>query len=295
MNICVIGNSHTAAIKQAWMKAPSGWAKDVTLTFFAGKATFLRHLALEDGALVALHDELAAVLRLTSGGLDRIELGAYDAFVLVGLGFRFSIPALCDNLGTAAHLRWGPADGLVSASLFAAMIEADIRDNMALSVLSWIRTGSDKPVVICPTPYRIDYDLAESYLERNARVADPDYCGAVMAEVERVGDAVAAEHDATVVWQNGETVVRPGFTRPEFAQGALKLCEGATQAITSDGFHMNADYGRIMLARVLAALGVELSEKKLARQAKRQQKEERKREKRERRAQEASTMADAHE
>src|SRR5262249_9467769 len=145
VNICVIGNSHAAAIKQAWTDAAPGWGDGTTLTFFAAKAQLLRDLALEDGALVARSDELAAMLRLTSGGSDEIALDAYDGFILIGLGLRFNIASLCDNVGTAAHLKWGPSAKLVSRACFAAMIEADLQDeNMALAVLAWIRAVCDK-------------------------------------------------------------------------------------------------------------------------------------------------------
>src|ERR1700748_2002214 len=93
-SICVIGNSHTAAFKQAWDNRAPAVADGVSLTFFAARSQYLDTLVYEPGAFVSRDPELSERLRLTSGGKDRIDLADYDAFVLIGMGYRFTINQL---------------------------------------------------------------------------------------------------------------------------------------------------------------------------------------------------------
>jgi len=299
LSVCVIGNSHAAAIKQAWSNRSPGAAEDATLTFFCAKAQLMRNMALMDGALTPTEPELEKMFRYTSGGHDRIELADYDAFILIGLGFRFSLTQVCDDCGTQAHANWGPVGQLVSTACFRAMIESHLKDNMALQLMAEIRSATGAPILICPTPFRTETDLRENLVRRNPRMTEYDFCASVMDEVEEVGSAMAAEHKGEVVWQDEATVSLPGFTRAEFSVGAVKFSDGDAEAGDADGMHMNEDYGRITLAAALARFGVtsglgegthtqpeappppaELSEKQRRRTAKR---ENRKRLKRERR------------
>lgn len=295
LSICVIGNSHAAAIKQAWSNRTPGSAGGVSLTFFCAKAVLMRSMELRGGALVPTDPALADMFRYTSGGHDRIEIARYDAFILIGLGFRFSLIQICDNCGTIEHTKWGPIETIVSKACFNAMIQSHL-ESMALDLMADIRKCTDRPILICPTPFRTEEDLRENLVRRNPRLAEPEFCAALMDDVEAIGSALVARHNGEVVWQDENTVSLPGFTQREFSFGAVRFSEGDAEAGDADGMHMNEDYGRIMLAAALARLDApaelggaarpvppapaETSEKERRRSQKR---EDRKRIKRERR------------
>jgi len=217
----------------------------------------MRDVALSDDALVTTNPELAEKFKLTSDGQDRIVLPNYDAFLLIGLGFRFSIEAVCKNCGTAEHLKWGPVPRLISNACFRTIVERHLSDNLVPGFLRNIRSCTAAPILICPSPFRTESGLAAKTLRRRAHIVDRDFAGLVMREVEAAGDDLAARHGAAVVWQDDATLAKPAFTRPEFALGGISFARDDMEAEDEDGLHMNEDYGRIVLTQALRRLGIE--------------------------------------
>jgi hypothetical protein len=71
-SICVIGNSHTAAIKQAWTSRAPPVLPGVSMTFFAASANLLPELDLRDGKWIPNTPDLKAKLAYSSGGAEHI-------------------------------------------------------------------------------------------------------------------------------------------------------------------------------------------------------------------------------
>ena len=85
MKICVLGNSHVAAIKLAYEAARPETPHEIT--FFAGLGTRMATLQIADGMLVPPADDhkIQFAIKTTSGGLSRIDPALYDRFLIIGM------------------------------------------------------------------------------------------------------------------------------------------------------------------------------------------------------------------
>jgi len=84
--LCLMGNSHLAALKLGWDRLRDAHP-DVAVTFFGSRgAGVCKGMRLEGGALVPSAQDLVN-FRWTSGGLKEIRLEDFDCFALVALGF----------------------------------------------------------------------------------------------------------------------------------------------------------------------------------------------------------------
>jgi hypothetical protein len=252
LSLCIIGNSHTAAYVGAWKKkGVEQKTPNLAPTFFASNSNELENLVFADGVFFTADAKLAAQLELTSGGKQRIVVDDYDAFLLIGLGVRITVRTLLEGFGTVEQRSWAKSETLVSRACFEAMVAATLRETPAFRFLEQIRSCSSKPVLICPTPYRSDVEAEWSFLRKShRRFADAEYRRKLLAQVTEIGSAFARARGAEMLWQDESTVDSPGFTKAEFARGAVRLAEGQSE----DGMHMNEDYGRIMLERAIARL-----------------------------------------
>ncbi len=251
--ICVLGNSHTAALKRAWEKYAPAVAEGVSLTFFAAANAQLESLAFRDGMLVPLNSEIEAKLRLTSGGKNRIEIARYDAFILVSLGFGINVTKLCGDLGIAEHLKWGTAEHLLSRACFTAVIEAFLERCMAVQMTDRIRAISDGPVLVCPTPFLPESAARVLEMSEDPRFGNPGFLASTVALCREAAATLMARHRAEVVWQDDSTLARPGLTKPEFSINAARL-NTENESPGEDERHMNENYGHLVLMRAFERL-----------------------------------------
>jgi hypothetical protein len=245
-SICVIGNSHTAAYYEAWKRRGIRLRPGASLKFFAAASKLLEWLRLEQGVLLSENAELSDCLMRSSGGTDRIAIEAYDAFVLIGLGVRINVTALSNSCGTVAHRAYGKVKKLVSNACFEAAIAAELQRSRAFWFVDRIRSVSDRPVLICPSPFRTEEQLEEN----TGKLASAEFHSSIVEQGMRVGDAIAARRGCTFVWQGPATLSAPGFTRTELSKNALRLGKSPSE----DGLHMNEAYGYLMLSAMLERL-----------------------------------------
>jgi len=86
MHICVIGNSHIAALKLGWDEISKNFPH-IDLRFFGAPSNALKDLTVSGSRLLPGNEKLAKMLQVTSGGDPVVEVGDYDAFLFYGLGF----------------------------------------------------------------------------------------------------------------------------------------------------------------------------------------------------------------
>jgi len=153
--ICVIGNSHSAALKLAFEnQLVAEFGRRFSITFFAARSMTLKGLQLNGASLIPTSDELSAAIAQTSGGLNVIDLEEYDAFIIYGLGLDALI--------------------LTNGFLSEAVLEQTVSDYLEAS-LSWrlvkdIRKCSSAPIILGHSPLygRRDDDrkpVAERYIK----------------------------------------------------------------------------------------------------------------------------------
>jgi hypothetical protein len=241
MQICVIGDSHTAALKAGWTSVAAEFP-DVTLTFFAAGRERLVHLVVQDGALVAGDKHLRLAFKHSSGGADRI-IPRFDRYVLCGLGsgMRTILP-LFRALRPATIV---PDDRqIVSNACYAACMARLLAMTPLMWLLELVRQISDAPALLVPTP---------SFAPRPAfdNMQQTGEAACLAALFVRAFDGLAAPHGARFLPQPRETLDRSVIcTDPIHFRGAVHLSDGGDD----DQNHCNAAYGAIVLRHVLAEL-----------------------------------------
>ncbi len=76
MRLCLLGNSHVAALKLGFSGSEA--------VFFASPSRTLRTLQPQDGELVSTDPDLRRRLAKSSGGAETIRVSEFDAFLVVG-------------------------------------------------------------------------------------------------------------------------------------------------------------------------------------------------------------------
>lgn len=102
--ICVIGNSHAAAIRTGLDLMPALGAA-AHFDFFAAQRDWMREMELQGDALVPTSEVTRDKIALHSGGMERIEARQYDHFLLVGLGSAFAGLGSCPRFQPLTNTR----------------------------------------------------------------------------------------------------------------------------------------------------------------------------------------------
>lgn len=241
--ICIIGDSHAAALKAGWDTIKDGeTGRDVA--FFAAPLPLLEHLAVEDGKLVAADERLAEHFGHTARGATAIGAD-HDANIVCGQGLGFTgmlfVYNHCRAIGMA------PLKGALqlSRSAFDAAVDEHLGASRAIRTLEKLRQVSRAPTLLIatPIPARARRPQVWTRLEANG---DKER---VLSIFRESCARLATRHGAVFLPQPAETFVEDMTTRAELARGAARLT-----AAPDDLYHMNAIYGEIILRAAFAAL-----------------------------------------
>src|ERR1041385_8262575 len=219
-SVCLIGNSHLAALAQAWRKDRMGARPGVSLVYFGMRGGHDWELALQDSTLTPKDDEGKASFQRSSRGRSVIALREYDAFVIYGLGFRVSnlLPLFLDH-GTLEDREWGPVGQLISQDCLAAALRGGLSAATGLKVLEQIRSVCQAPAVVSPMPFRSESGFSHSFISRHPRLSQPEYLARVEKEFRLAAVSLCAGRAADFVAQDESTWAMPCFTREEFVLG----------------------------------------------------------------------------
>lgn len=265
--ICFLGNSHLASLKLAADRdprlIPGGQA-----AWFAGSASSMNGLKLEKGQnLVPRGDRLKAQMAAVSGGIDRIDLTAYDLFVIVGINLEYRIVfGLFGTHCLASDVARGRQAGRapVSASLFRAYLADIYATRPGKRIARQIRAVNPAArVMILPAPYPSETILDHEASSKALAGLKGSDCFAEMAETHlAAATGAAAALEAELVPQDPATLAAPGFTMARYNARAIGLqaphrahaenWHGKKTAY--DPWHMNADMGRARLLDLDRAL-----------------------------------------
>lgn len=229
MRICVIGNSHAAALKSGWDRIGPDWP-DRSLTFFAAIGMRLRHLQSDGAVLRSDHAALKQNMAATSGGSTEIDLSAYDLFLIAGL--LLEVP-LTDPRQSAA------------VRTFARNAA---RNSLAVQLARMVRKGTDRPIVLLPEPLKSASQDSEDRADRMRSV----YAGEI-AELNAGLDIVGAR----ICGQPAQTIVGGG-TDAVFSRAAPMLQRAVGDSVKKrakgDDVHMNGDFGALWLGKLFDEL-----------------------------------------
>ncbi|ADE85332.1 hypothetical protein [Rhodobacter capsulatus] len=246
LRLCVIGNSHIAALKLGWDRLIAdnvpGW-EAVEPVFFGAPSDGMRHVALQGTALVPTRPKIASHFRQLSGGYDRIELSRFDAFVLVGLNVSskrilrfYKSHAWVGLAGTAGKT-------LVHPAFAAAFLTERYGTTQLVEHARTIAEATDRPVLALAEPHWADW-------ARQAPEGTSDYGwdaaitagdGPALGQMFETAVGAALAPQAQFIAQPPQTVADGITTRGAYNKEASRLISG--EGGGTDASHMNADFG----------------------------------------------------
>lgn len=263
MRICLFGNSHLAALRDGWAAHPGRWP-GLAPTFVGAHRNHLMETAIRDGRLVPVTQAAQEAFRRL-GGVDSVDLAAYDGFVIAGcqIGLHSAAVAWRDMRWTGLESVAACPDlalmrpRLVSRPAARETLAARLSARLGLAFARHLRSATDRPVWLCSQP-RVSAAI----------LATPRRSTASHAEALRLGDApglsalfedaaalAAARAGAVFVPQPPQTVQDHILTALPYVEGASRLAArpGLPQP-PDDIMHANAAFGALMLDAVAARM-----------------------------------------
>lgn len=148
MKICVIGNSHTAALK--FGRDRSGPSSGIAMDFFATRGQSLRRTHVVQRRLLPDDAKVAAAFRYSSGH-GAIDVDAYDHIVIVGAGLSpHWIVDLYGAYRSDDHVRGGKY--VLSKAAFRAAAFGLIDRTAAMHLFRLLAPLCARPLIMCPNP-----------------------------------------------------------------------------------------------------------------------------------------------
>ncbi len=242
--ICVLGNSHVAALKGGWHDGANENV-DLRPDFYGCLASGMASLTYTNGKLGPSDPKAAEFFRNISGLGEFIDPNDYDAFILCGMGMyptaifnnyaSFATPT--SNNRTAPHL--------VSDECMKETLWEDLERSMMFHCARLVRSVTDKPVYIAWQAF-----LSEKLFEIEWRrdqitpiIENKDQIF-VQKAMESVEDRLTDE-GFTFLKQPDHTIADGIMTRAKYSRGSVLFREELTKEHReNDVFHMNSDYGR---------------------------------------------------
>jgi len=250
-SVCVIGNSHVAALKQAWTNRAPAVSTEFSVTFFSAQNRLMTCLERKGRALVPTDDELAQKLEFTSEGKRSIEVDDYDAFVFVGSGFCVDLLKFWTESGSTDGLRHGAVQNLVSRACFEAVVEAVLTKSLLADLVREISAITSAPVIVASAPFPSERILDDDAFKDDARFRDPAFLAPLVACSTRAAERVAKRLNTEIIWQEESTIGLPGFTASAFGANPVRFAMRGNTPPPVDRRHGNEDYGFLMLMAVL--------------------------------------------
>ena len=230
MKICVLGNSQTASLKNCWSDL-SSYYPDVELTFFSSRLDGLKNFRLVNRFLIPQNDNLLKSILFTSGGLDRVDIDAFDCFLLYGL--QISVLSL-DNRHSVSLKRQTYIDYL-SKSLSIKLCKDIISVKDVPVYLGCNPQKAEAPQKILPRVNELNYFESFDLLKSNLDIKQ-----------------------AVVVPQPKETLLNEWYTEHGFSIGSTRLDIGDDMSgqlhPDHDLWHMNSKFGKLWLVNFFRLL-----------------------------------------
>ncbi len=251
--LCIVGDSHVAAIKQGWDQIEANWP-DVNVRFLAKAANSLSGLVAR-GTRITLRGAGEKQLLEKTFGYSAIDVAEIDSFLCAGM--MPSIHALVQmqtthKLACQAH----PAEQYVSEAAYAAAYQDMFRDSLLAKVLDVLRQAGARHGFVTLEPCRSsrllekqDHPIAGVYHELLSAGEGP-----VLADLlERTVSRLLPEGFSYLPPPADLTEQRL-MTRREFSVGSTRLLTGQEHS-ENDNKHMNGAYGAALLQAALHRLG----------------------------------------
>lgn len=255
--LCLIGNSHLAAIKLAWDDvAQQPHYRHMEMDFFSSPQNSIGELAYSDNRLMPTTPAMKKMLMLTSGGKESIDLAGYDCFLLYGL--TLNAKNLYMLLQKHMPFSFNIANGAqcISRHLFSEVVFYRMQSFLAITMARRLTGYTSRPIYSCLAPHPAE-KIRHTDTPVWSQIEGEDNFR-MMADTLDQGIARTNGHGFTLFRQPDHTVVDSIFTANEFStdapRGLYKNFENGYSE--DDTLHMNKNYGRALLDHALAVMGI---------------------------------------
>jgi hypothetical protein len=232
INICVFGNSHTAALVGAWNSIKADFP-GFSMTFFAYPNKGLFDTDVYNENVISTSHQVKNAFKVTSNGHESAKVSDYDGILLYGLldpnQFLYEV------------------DEYVSEQVQARLRTDIVSNELNFHLLRLIRKiDMNKVVHVGLAPYKAH--RGESFDDMRILSAD---------SISPVFDELKNEFNYSYVFQPKSTVINGRFTIENYRNGHPNLNIGNEEAFNKsmpdDLKHMNNDYGKIWLDSYLSS------------------------------------------
>lgn len=247
--ICVIGDSHVAALKFAWWEIAQEFP-DIKITWFTSHRRRFVDLVVRGDRLVPEGDELREVMRRSCKFEPEIAAD-YDRYVVCGLDYSMYV-TMHKLAGFRSEDQAPDNRAPLSSACYLQAMTGILRDTVSLEVARKVRAITAQPMTIVPSPRISDANPLKLY-PRFRETGDAErIAGYFFAASDILGREVGAE----MARQPAETLRDPLLTLAVYTQDAPREF-GDTERPEGwiDYQHMNAEYGALMLRALFAAPG----------------------------------------
>lgn len=228
MKICVIGDSHTGALKRGWDRISSQYP-ETSLTFFSagGNSPGFESLVVEDGSLAPFDPKLKKFFISTSNGLHHIQPSVYDVLLVYALW--------CYPYVSSPH-------GYSDQVMFQAL--KDFYENsMSMSVVNKLKTLTQEMIYVGHNPL----PLWSERLSREKR----DYPGGIHLSNRLFFNSRRCH----LMPQPEATYSIEGFTHERYLVGSKRFFSDSALHPVNDRVHMNDEYGELWVKTFLTLCG----------------------------------------
>lgn len=259
MRLCFLGNSHIAALREAWADDRDRWPGLEADFVGAHKDLLLRTRA--EGSRLVPDDPATATAFRTLGGVKEVDLASYDAVVITGC-----LVSVATAANTYRDCRWAGLPslsrepdlaamphGFVSRPAARAMVEATIDDRLGPMFARHIRGMTDAPILMTSQP-RVSAAIKAKRraVTRAHHSALENGDAAGLSDLfEEAAARVMAACGARFVPQPAQTIEDDILTALPYMEGAKRLtAKGDAPQPKEDIMHANAAYGGLVIDQV---------------------------------------------
>lgn len=254
--VCMIGNSHVAAMRYAWDEIAEA-NPGLTVDIFAQHALNLASVELlDDGRLRLPEKPFWHFARNAEAATTRaVNLNHFDVFVLVGLAFGpinvFRTFRRYHFYGLKSKRQLG-----LTRDNFRKAVWQTVEESAALHVATLIHSYTAKPVLLLETPLASEkgFSDADKPSMQSWRAAAENGDGPALMEIYAEMCAEMKSRNIVLVPQAEETKASAISTLQRFADNAGRTRSSDDVRPEDDYLHMNTAYGEIMWRETIAAI-----------------------------------------
>jgi hypothetical protein len=257
--ICIFGNSHLAALRNAYLAKPNRWPQLEPHWVGAHKSALVASEFVGDKLIPVSEQAKSSLEKLGNPG--GVDLAPFDSFAIVGGRTAFiNVAALQRDLRFVGlpSLQSEPdlarmEPRLVSRSAFLEMAVESLNNTVAVKFTRNLRSYTDRPILW----------LHQQHTGKGA-LKDPAPIYNHLRRLHETGDAeamvgvyldacsqIAKDLKLTFVKQPGPTIIDHIFTKQWFSTGSVRLTEKGRYKHDKDDFdHANDRFGAKALTNI---------------------------------------------